>query len=218
MPSASLERRSAGRSATTPSPLSGARVARLLRRLIVVLAALVAASVATFGAAPTSAATPAYTYDIATYAYDAPAGLSTSRASVGAARGSPAVPGAAARVSLVSIRSHGVAANTAEASGSGVLARLRGLDWADDTGAVRVPGSGSRLTTSQATQMAERVGYRPTSFISSGERVFTNGKTFITQDRTAHNGGLWKMANSVQDLRAGARLGTYDYDLNWIAP
>jgi len=31
-------------------------------------------------------------------------------------------------------------------------------------------------------------------------------------------GGLWKMANSVADLRSGTRLGTYDYDLNWIAP
>lgn len=123
---------------------------------------------------------------------------------------------AAGPLSVVFLKS--VAANTAEASGSGVLARLRGLDWADDTGAMRIPGSGSRLTSSQATQMADRVGYRPTNFISRGERVFTNGKTFITQDTTAHTGGLWKMANSVQDLRAGARLGTYDYDLNWIAP
>ena len=85
-------------------------------------------------------------------------------------------------------------------------------------GSLRIPGSGTRLTSSQATQMADRVGYRPTNFISRGERVFTNGKTFITQDTTAHTGGLWKMASSVQDLRAGARLGTYDYDLNWIAP
>jgi hypothetical protein len=30
--------------------------------------------------------------------------------------------------------------------------------------------------------MAGRLGYRPTNYRSSGQRVFTNGKTFITQD------------------------------------
>jgi RHS repeat-associated protein len=62
-----------------------------------------------------------------------------------------------------------VAANTAVGSGGGLVSRLRGLDWADDTGSVRIPGSGGRLTNSQAAQMAERVGYRPTNYISRGE-------------------------------------------------
>jgi hypothetical protein len=36
--------------------------------------------------------------------------------------------------------------------------------------------------------MADRVGYRATNYLSRGERVFTNGKTFLTQDTTAHTG------------------------------
>ena len=52
-----------------------------------------------------------------------------------------------------------VAAKTGAGSGSGLLARARGLHWADDTGAIRIPGSAGRLSNSQATQMAERVGY-----------------------------------------------------------
>lgn len=109
----------------------------------------------------------------------------------------------------------GLGAEDAAAAGRAALTRLRALDWADDTGAL---GSGSRLTSAQAAQMAGRVGYRATNYFSRGERVFTNGKTFITQDTTSHSGGLWKMANSVKDLRAGTRLGTYDYDLNRIGP
>jgi hypothetical protein len=38
----------------------------------------------------------------------------------------------------------------------------------------------------------------------------------ITQDTTAHSGGLWKMANSDDGFGPGTRLGTYDYNLNWI--
>jgi hypothetical protein len=83
---------------------------------------------------------------------------------------------------------------------------------------MRIPGSAGRLSNSQAKQMARRVGYRATSYYSRGERVFTNGKTYIAQDRTSHTGGLWKMANSVQQLRHRDQLGTYDYKLNWIAP
>jgi hypothetical protein len=67
--------------------------------------------------------------------------------------------------------------------------------------------------------MAGRLGYRPTNYRSSGQRVFTNGKTFITQDVDAHNGGLWKMARTVGDLGGkGTRMGTYDYDLNYVGP
>jgi hypothetical protein len=67
--------------------------------------------------------------------------------------------------------------------------------------------------------MANRLGYRPTKFVSSGQRVFTNGKTFITQDIDSHSGGLWKMASSVANLASkSTRIGTYDYDLNYIGP
>jgi hypothetical protein len=183
------------------------------RWALAILAAVLAVAVGLVAAGPASAAT-----------------ATTARNAVGALTSAgQVVVGASASISTGQqlgndplqrqvVVATGVAAEAGQVSGSGVFARLRALDWADDTGAARTPGYGGRLTSSQAAQMAERVGYRPTNYISRGERVFTNGKTFITQDTTAHTGGLWKMADSVQDLRAGARLGTFDYDLNWIAP
>jgi len=67
--------------------------------------------------------------------------------------------------------------------------------------------------------MANRLGYRPTKLISSGQRVFTNGKSFITQDIDSHSGGLWKMGRTVADLASkSTRMGTYDYNLDYIGP
>ncbi len=75
------------------------------------------------------------------------------------------------------------------------------------------------LTSSQAVDMASRVGYRKTNFVVRGQRVFTNGKTYIVQDIDSHSGGLWKMARTVQGLNAKAtRMGTYDYNLSYIGP
>ena len=35
----------------------------------------------------------------------------------------------------------------------------------------------------------------------------------------SHSGGLWKMANTVKDLGSKTtRTGTYDYNLNFVAP
>jgi hypothetical protein len=49
--------------------------------------------------------------------------------------------------------------------------------------------------------------------------VFTHGKRYIVQDIDSHSGGTWKMARSVDALRKkDARMGTYDHELNWIAP
>jgi Novel toxin 21 len=84
---------------------------------------------------------------------------------------------------------------------------------------VLVHNASCPLTNPQAKDMANRLGYRPTKFVSSGQRVFTNGETFITQDITSNSGGLWKMARSVADLAIkSTRMGTYDYDLNYIGP
>jgi Novel toxin 21 len=93
-----------------------------------------------------------------------------------------------------------------------------GARFADDTGAVGLPGSAGRLTNSQAGDLADWLGYRATKFRSHGQRIFTDGKTFITQDVDSHLGGTWKMANSVEDLFRGNRTGTYDFALNRIAP
>jgi hypothetical protein len=75
------------------------------------------------------------------------------------------------------------------------------------------------LTNSQAKDMANRVGYRPTNQSSMGQRIFTSGKTYITQDVTSHTGGLWKMARTIAGLASkSTRMGTCDYDLNYLGP
>lgn len=108
------------------------------------------------------------------------------------------------------------------AESGGAVARWRAW-WrgkaaaADDTGAIG--SSAGRLTNGQMTDLAKRLGYRPTGRISRGQMVFTNGKTYITQDVDAHSGGVFKMAKTVEDLASKAtRMGTYDHDLNYIGP
>lgn len=81
---------------------------------------------------------------------------------------------------------------------------------------VLVHNSCGPLTNSQAGDMAGRLGYRPTNYFSKGQRVFTNGKSYITQDIDSHSGSLWKTARKPDGF--GNRMGTYDYDLNYIGP
>ena len=51
----------------------------------------------------------------------------------------------------------------------------------------------------------------------NGEPIFSNGKKYISPDRDGHNGGIWKMADSVENLNSkSTRMGTYDKDLNRI--
>lgn len=50
-----------------------------------------------------------------------------------------------------------------------------------------------------------------------GQAVFTDGKRYITRDLDGHNGGAWKMADSVKNLGSQeARYGTVDVKLNRI--
>lgn len=48
-------------------------------------------------------------------------------------------------------------------------------------------------------------------FNPHGQKVYTDGKSYLTPDVDSHNGGVWKMFD-----RKGNRTGTYDADLNWI--
>ncbi|MFE5570659.1 toxin C-terminal domain-containing protein [Amycolatopsis japonica] len=69
--------------------------------------------------------------------------------------------------------------------------------------------------------LAKYLGYKKTSFRVRGQPVFTNGKTFISQDigsgDGSHSGGTWKIANSVDDPgRKSTRSGTTDALLNKI--
>ena len=52
---------------------------------------------------------------------------------------------------------------------------------------------------------------------SHGQKVYSNGKTYISPDTDGHNGGVWKAAKSVKDLgRKDTRLGTYDSNFEKI--
>lgn len=48
-------------------------------------------------------------------------------------------------------------------------------------------------------------------FDSQNKPAFKKGRTWITADRTGHNGGRWKMFNSK-----GTRIATCDKNLNFI--
>jgi hypothetical protein len=62
---------------------------------------------------------------------------------------------------------------------------------------------------------AKNLGFKPTNYISQGQKVFKKGRKYISFDKTAHNGVYWKMANSVGKLNSRkARMGTFDKNLN----
>jgi hypothetical protein len=49
------------------------------------------------------------------------------------------------------------------------------------------------------------------------QAVFKRGKDFITRDSDGHNGGAWKMADSVKNVGSKeTRTGTFDLTLNRI--
>jgi filamentous hemagglutinin len=70
-------------------------------------------------------------------------------------------------------------------------------------------------TTKEATEAAAKLGYsRVRGQSVSGQAVYTNGKNFISRDIDSHNGGVWKMADSIKNLgRRDTRMGTYDQNL-----
>jgi hypothetical protein len=57
-----------------------------------------------------------------------------------------------------------------------------------------------------------RIPAQKSPFDSHGQEVFTNGKSYITPDVDGHNfTNGWKMFS-----RRGARIGTYDSELNYV--
>ncbi len=77
---------------------------------------------------------------------------------------------------------------------------------------------GAKITTKQAMEMAKGLGFKKTKgFVSNGQAVFKKGRKYITIDVDSHNGGVWKMADSVKNLGSRkSRMGTYDSNLNRI--
>ncbi|MFD4864042.1 toxin C-terminal domain-containing protein [Streptomyces sp. NPDC058412] len=81
---------------------------------------------------------------------------------------------------------------------------------------------GDPLPTQGTKQpLTNKPGYTRSNYRIKGQTVFTNGKTFISQDigdgNGSHNGGTWKIAKSVEDLGSKAtRTATADALLNKI--
>ena len=73
-------------------------------------------------------------------------------------------------------------------------------------------------TTKEATFAAEKLGYKKINeTIHDGEAVYKSGRDYITRDATGHNGGAWKMADSIKNLGSKeTRLGTFDVNLRKI--
>lgn len=94
-------------------------------------------------------------------------------------------------------------------------------DGGPDPLPTQVKGRNQKLTNKQATQLAKYLGYRKTSDMSHGQLIFTNGKTYISQDigdgDGSHNGGTWKIAkNKKAILSKEGRTATTDALLNEI--
>ncbi len=81
---------------------------------------------------------------------------------------------------------------------------------------------GNRITFIQSgNQVTIKLpeGYRLVNGLRShGQKVYTNGNRWITPDVDGHNGGMFKMYDSRDNVGGGKdiRLGTYDAELNRI--
>ena len=94
---------------------------------------------------------------------------------------------------------------------------LKGDPYHPDSVAAR-NGANQELYAATSRDRAAALGYdtripaQKAPFDSHGQEVFTNGKSYITPDVDSHNvTNGWKMFN-----RRGARIGTYDSELNYV--
>ena len=73
-------------------------------------------------------------------------------------------------------------------------------------------------TNAEAQQAAKMLGFaKINETVHGGQAVFKLGSRYITRDLDGHNGGAWKMADSVKALGSKkTRSGTYDANLNRI--
>lgn len=82
--------------------------------------------------------------------------------------------------------------------------------WEVAAGAI---GGSTRFTTSQARDLANRLGFRQVKrdWNTHGQAVFEKDGRYITPDVDSHSGGTWKELNS-----RGQRIATLDHNLNVI--
>ncbi|MFC5698277.1 toxin C-terminal domain-containing protein [Pseudomonas sp. GCM10022186] len=73
-------------------------------------------------------------------------------------------------------------------------------------------------TNKEAKIAAEALGFSKVSeTVHGGQAVYKKGGLYITRDLDGHNGGAWKMADSIKGLNSKrTRLGTYDVNLKRI--
>ena len=72
--------------------------------------------------------------------------------------------------------------------------------------------------TSEAVYNADILGFTRTNFRSHDQEIFVKDGVYITLDAESHNGSVWKMATSVDNLkRKNTRIGSYDKDLIKVA-
>ena len=73
----------------------------------------------------------------------------------------------------------------------------------------QMDGRNQPLTNKQASDLAAYLGYRPTGGLSRGQKIFTDGKNYISQDigNGSHNGGTWKIGKSQKALTTKAMRG-----------
>ena len=86
-------------------------------------------------------------------------------------------------------------------------------------GAKAVEGNSLKKITNnkEAKQKVEELGYKDTGKDIKGQKIFKNGNKYITRDVDKHNGGAWKMADSIKKLGSRkSRMGTYDINLKRI--
>lgn len=72
----------------------------------------------------------------------------------------------------------------------------------------------TQTTNKQDREEAEKLEYKEAKnppFNAHNKLTFKKDETWITADRTGHNGGRWKMF-----YRTGRRMGTFDKNLNYI--
>jgi hypothetical protein len=97
---------------------------------------------------------------------------------------------------------------------SGLGAGLGGKEKAATENERRALSGPVFKTTKEATLVAESLGFQRVSETVNGQAVYQQGKRFITRDVDGHNGGAWKMADSIKNLGSKeTRMGTYSIDL-----
>ncbi|QTD50174.1 toxin C-terminal domain-containing protein [Sulfidibacter corallicola] len=102
-------------------------------------------------------------------------------------------------------------------------ARRRAVDKIDELVAASKPSQkdlllGPALTRKQRLEnIALEKGFRKTNYRSHGQAVYTDGKRYLTIDVDSHNGGAFKMGDSIKSLKSKTtRSGTYNEKLERI--